>query len=933
MPASTMADFRSGVTLLASDLEKPSLDDRSYRVISLANHLEVLLVSDPSTDKASAAMDVNVGNYSDPDDLPGLSHSLEHMLFMGTKKYPVENEYSQYLSKNSGSSNAYTAATSTNYYFEVGAKPSESGGENGEQEGPLKGALDRFAQFFIEPLFLEDTLDRELRAVDSEHKKNLQNDQWRLHQLDKALANPRHPYCHFSTGSLETLKIEPEKRGIDIRQAFLDHHEKYYSANRMKLVILGREPLDTLEQWAVEFFSDVKDKNLPQNRWEDEEPYLPEHLQTQVFAKPVMDSRSLELTFPYLDEETLYESQPSRYLSHLIGHEGPGSIMSYIKSRGWANGLSSGAYSVCPGSPGLFSCQVRLTEEGLKNYQEIVKVFFQYISMLKETPPQEWIFEENKNLAEIEFKFKQKSPASKFTSRTSAVMQLPLPREWLLSGDSRLRKFEPELIKKGLSYLRPDNFKLNIVSQTYPGGWDQKEKWYGTEYKSEKIPQDFMSEIKQAYMAGNADRLSELHLPHRNQFIPQNLDVEKKDIPEEDRTVAPKLIRNDEHAQTWFKKDDTFWVPKANLFIVMRSPLPGASADNAVKARLYAELVKDALEEYAYDAELAGLNYDIASYSGGLDVEISGYNDKLSVLLSKVLETMRDLVVKEDRFNIVKERLTRGMKNWDLQQPYNQVGDYTRWLNAERGFINAQLLEELPSITAEDVQQFYPGLLRQTSLQVLVHGNLYKEDALRLTNLVIDTLKPRALPKVQWPVLRSLVFPRGSSFVYNRTLRDPKNVNHCIEYLLYFGEKSDRALRAKTLLLDQLTHEPAFDQLRTKEQLGYVVFSGTRATSTTIGYRFIIQSEKNPIYLEERIDNFLSGWRKTLEGMSDKEFEGQKESLINKRLEKLKNLGQESGRLWTHVTSEYLDFELGKSKMNSRRFGCSPNRLSLTDES
>lgn len=927
MSSITMADSRSGVTLLASDLEKPSLDDRSYRVISLPNHLEVLLVSDPSTDKASAAMDVNVGNYSDPDDLPGLSHSLEHMLFMGTKKYPVENEYSQYLSKNSGSSNAYTAATSTNYYFEVGAKKSE-GAKEGE-EGPLKGALDRFAQFFIEPLFLEDTLDRELRAVDSEHKKNLQNDQWRLHQLDKALANPKHPYCHFSTGSLETLKIEPEKRGIDIRQAFLDHHEKYYSANRMKLVILGREPLDTLEQWAVEFFSDVKDKNLPQNRWEDEEPYLPEHLQTQVFAKPVMDSRSLELTFPYLDEETLYESQPSRYLSHLIGHEGPGSIMSYIKSRGWANGLSSGAYSVCPGSPGLFSCHVRLTEEGLKNYQEIVKVFFQYISMLKETPPQEWIFEENKKLAEIEFKFKQKSPASKFTSRTSAVMQLPLPREWLLSGDSRLRKFEPELIQKGLSYLRPDNFKLNIVSQSFPGGWDKKEKWYGTEYKSEKIPQEFMREITTAYNAGNADRLAELHLPHRNQFIPQNLDVEKKEVAEEDRAISPRLIRNDEYAQTWFKKDDTFWVPKANLFIVMRSPLPGASAENAVKARLYAELVKDALEEYAYDAELAGLNYDIASYSGGLDVDIDGYNDKLSVLLSKVLETMRDLVVKEDRFNIVKERLARGMKNWDLQQPYNQVGDFTRWLNAERGFINAQLLEELPSITASDVQQFYPGLLRQTSLQVLVHGNLYKEDALRLTNLIVDTLKPRALPKVQWPVLRSLVFPRGSSYVYNRTLRDPKNVNHCIEYLLYFGEKSDRALRAKTLLLDQLTHEPAFDQLRTKEQLGYVVFSGTRATSTTIGYRFIIQSEKNPTYLEERIDNFLSGWRKTLEGMSDNEFEGQKESLINKRLEKLKNLGQESGRLWTHVTSEYLDFELGKSKKNPGRFGCSPNRLSL----
>jgi insulysin len=67
-------------------LETPSLDDRQYRVIKLENELEVLLVQDADTDKASAAMDVNVGNFSDPRDMPGLAHCVEHMLFMGTKK-------------------------------------------------------------------------------------------------------------------------------------------------------------------------------------------------------------------------------------------------------------------------------------------------------------------------------------------------------------------------------------------------------------------------------------------------------------------------------------------------------------------------------------------------------------------------------------------------------------------------------------------------------------------------------------------------------------------------------------------------------------------------------------------------------------------------------------------------------------------------------
>jgi insulysin len=251
----------------------------------------------------------------------------------------VENDYGQYLSLHSGSSNAYTGTTSTNYYFEVAAKKSEDASAG--EASPLYGALDRFAQFFIDPLFLSSTLDRELRAVDSENKKNLQSDQWRLPQLEKSLSNPRHPHCHFATGNLEILKTLPEARGIDVRQKFTDFYEKHYSANRMKLVILGREPLDVLEGWAADLFAGVRNKSLPQMRWEDEVPFRPEDLLTQCFAKPVMDSRQLGLWFPFIDEELLFDWQPSRYITHLIGHEGPGSIMSYIKSKGWADGLAA----------------------------------------------------------------------------------------------------------------------------------------------------------------------------------------------------------------------------------------------------------------------------------------------------------------------------------------------------------------------------------------------------------------------------------------------------------------------------------------------------------------------------------------------------------------------------------------------------------------
>lgn len=109
-------------------------------------------------------------------------------MFLGTEKYPDETEYSKFLSQHGGSSNAYTAGDHTNYYFDVTPKN-------------LEGALDRFSQFFIAPLFTESATDREVNAVNSEHEKNLPSDSWRLRQLESSLSDPEHDYYKFGTGS------------------------------------------------------------------------------------------------------------------------------------------------------------------------------------------------------------------------------------------------------------------------------------------------------------------------------------------------------------------------------------------------------------------------------------------------------------------------------------------------------------------------------------------------------------------------------------------------------------------------------------------------------------------------------------------------------------------------------------------------------------
>lgn len=175
-------------------IHKPDIDDREYELVKLKNDLNVLLVSDKNTDFSAAAMNVGVGHFHDPEEVSGIAHFLEHMLFLGTKKFPDESSYQTFIQKHGGGTNAYTDMQNTNYYFSVG-------------KDHLEGALDRFSQFFISPLLNEEVTEREMKAVHSEHQKNLQNDVWRIFQLMKSKASSEHPFHKFGTGKFSSIHI------------------------------------------------------------------------------------------------------------------------------------------------------------------------------------------------------------------------------------------------------------------------------------------------------------------------------------------------------------------------------------------------------------------------------------------------------------------------------------------------------------------------------------------------------------------------------------------------------------------------------------------------------------------------------------------------------------------------------------------------------
>lgn len=371
-------------------------------------------------------------------------------------------------------------------------------------------------------------------------------------QLDSELSNENHPYHKFKIGNYDTLHNQPLAKGIDIRDASIDFHKEHYSANLMKLVVLRREGLDELQKWVRELFSAVPNRNLPKLQWNSIPVYGESDLGIEVFVKPVLQERQLGL----------WQSKPGKYIAYLLGHEGRDSLLAYLKARGWVNNLSAGPVPLCPGT-GRFFCSFTLTEEGLKHNREIVKIFFQYVALLKDSSPQKWVVEEMARLSEMEFKFHQKNPASMTKSALRGFMQQPLSREQISSGQYLITKFDQTTISRGLAELRPDNLRYFLISQDYRGDLPLKEKWCGTEYKIERIPADFMEELEATVSVPAATRPTELYLPGKNEFVPERLDVEKQEV--EHPATTAKLIRNTENSRTWLKKDDQFWVPKAKL--------------------------------------------------------------------------------------------------------------------------------------------------------------------------------------------------------------------------------------------------------------------------------------------------------------------------------------------------------------------------------
>ena len=221
-------------------------DTRKYKTIRLPNKLELILVSDTSLDRSAVALAVKAGSYDESNGFWGQAHFLEHMLFLGTQKYPENGSFNPFISSNGGMNNAYTYLDHTNYMASI-------------KNNAFEGLLDRFSDYFKAPLLSAQYIDKERNAVHSEWSMKGVYDGVILGHLNGLTLNPEHPVANFTWGNLNSLRDQHDQT---LHQTTVDFYNKYYQASRMKVALVSNRSIAELELIAKKYFADIKDNNI-----------------------------------------------------------------------------------------------------------------------------------------------------------------------------------------------------------------------------------------------------------------------------------------------------------------------------------------------------------------------------------------------------------------------------------------------------------------------------------------------------------------------------------------------------------------------------------------------------------------------------------------------------------------------------------------------
>ncbi len=925
---------------------------------------------------AACAVEVNVGYLSDPDGFHGLSHFLEHMVFMGTETHKSENFFDEWLNRNWGSQNAYTDAEKTVFHFDVHPKR-------------LREGVEIFSKFFTEPLILERALEREVTAIESEFERVVNSDEVRMELLLADLAVEGHPYRKFGWGNRQSLtKSQAYKEKNGARKALKRHFKEHYHAKRMSVVVCGAEELEELEEMVLSESAfgglcreedeknkvarggdndDDDDNDDTNNKIVDQYVAQFERIQevnlSDAYGQPfthlvpsfvktsrVKTGTQLTLVFQLPSKiNRNYLSKSVNFIETLLGHEGEGSCFEALRKRGLCSelcaGVSRGGLDDTSISA-LLSVSIKLTERGATRMEDILFILFMYLRQIETLFPSDGarFYEEMQQISQIEFEYSETEHACEFVERLVSDVRRFSP-ENVLFGDSYWQKYDENEIREVLSMLTPENVLVVLASSKYKGHDGAKiEPWVKFPYEVESFK----------YIGATSDARdmqgveNELGFPSKNRFIPKDLRMHNNNsnnegeeekllavngsnnINDEDVTleVTPKVIYNEcGTLRLWAKLGcrEFKTQPKASMYFnanLLIEEDQQQSVHDTMCLKMFVLMLEDSVnKDIYYPAHVAAneCSVHVLAQATGVSFRFDGWSDAISELalayFQRAASADQSLIREEDRFQKVKETALQDMQNMVLKvRSYCSI--LSRLMKHEKEHSLEEKVAVLRTVTSEDVIQYGRKFFQNVFVEGLLVGNITESmattlgDSLKrlLVNANANAMTSQNTSGKALIFSRVVNFPRGTNHSIHVNAVNKDEVNSAIMHYYQIGP-SNSASRAVALLCEQLMSEKIFDQLRTKESLGYVVSAYFESSNEILGFNVLVESAFHaPKFVSERIKCFLDAFPSVIENLVDEEFNKQRVSLIEELLAEDANLREQSGRYFAHLKNRKYQF-------------------------
>lgn len=846
----------------------PSFKDRSTKKLILKNGLSVYLVSDKNIDKSSAALCVMSGSWNDPKKYPGMAHFTEHMLFMGTKAFPGENSFSNFITNHGGSNNAYTKSDRTVYGLSI-------------NNDDFISALDRFSHFFIDPLLPIDGMKRELDAVDQEYAKNIEHDGWRKYRVEKETSNPSHPHHAFSIGNSKTLAQIPQ-------EAMRNWIAMNYSASNMHLFVYSPLNLSELEKNVVSQFSKIPKRTILPERI-DQAVYSNDQKGKIIYLQPVKDLQMVSLSWELPEAFLKDDTQSAELLAYTLSIGSEKTLLALLKKEHLIENMD--VYVDRVGTKAaFFTIDIELTDLGVKKYKKAIEICFNALKTYQSLAFKPYLFDQRKNMRVIEYAYQGRTDSFNFAMTTADRMGdealATFPNKTYVPCSLNIKKVEALL-----KLLNPNSCRTFVVCNLEKINKIpiKQEKWLGGKYSIAPLPKDLYY----------TTALQQITYPEPNPFIPSSLVL--KQTPELDR---PLQIINSDSSIAYYQPDNFYQVPKVVYLVDIHTPYIETNALSTSMLDLYLRICDNILTPTLISAKDSGLFADLSSQKLAMQLTLTGYSEKADKLLEEVLHVM-NTPPSEKEYEIQKKALLKEYQNKDKNLPCKQAVDLAQTILVNDVPPYETRHRALKQISYESFISFHKLLLQKAYIQAIYSGNITEKEARATHAKILKSINP--IPFEDRIERKVLKFPndQGPFMIAKNTECLGNSCFLIVNEGNYSFEK-----RSSQQILSRALQSDFFDALRTKQKTGYIAQSWDSSIENELFQFFLVQSNShNPKDLLHRFDLFLEDYTLNLPTkICETRFGDIKKSLINQLKTPPVNLLAHA-QVLKQLAFEYDDFE------------------------